>query len=488
MRVVLLFVLPSPPSMYTFKGSVPGHLGPINCVAFSSDGQYMASADGSGLLLITELARLRPGETKADVSDRYHFKSSITSLLWMPGSHRLYVGQANCELHILPLGDSVGERAYALTFAPEEYDNLSPEWQALIQINCLSFDAVSDRLAIALGASVIVISAPDFSADQYEEVCALNWLDLSSIDPSAPPPKVLPTEVRGVHFSRGGQEVLVTFLEDGIHCYSVKSRKECWTIQPRSYRIGRSAVDRAGQTMVCSNLYDGFDIYDIGTCKHLRTIHEYVDSDNNVPLPVLFIHNDAHVLCGTANGRVTVAATREDDSLAQFMINHHSDVIQSVAYVGGSGSPAYIATGSANPDNLCVRLWQRKPRIQWYDWDDEPSSVEPISPRITSAASTMTMTSPPNPRRPTLAANPSLESELRTRRSIPSIHRVEYARFNPEVSFFSLMFSFVGAILIVTAVAAVRPDHHLLDYPRDFFCLSFFAVYLFICIITSRSM
>lgn len=53
-----------------------------------------------------------------------------------------------------------------------------------------------------------------------------------------------------------------------------------------------------------SNLSDGFDLYQIGSRKLLRTLH--ATAKFNVPLPILFINDGAGLLTGSSVGAVRI--------------------------------------------------------------------------------------------------------------------------------------------------------------------------------------
>lgn len=56
-------------------------------------------------------------------------------------------------------------------------------------------------------------------------------------DTSGPPPNALASEVTSIHFLNNGQDLLATFLEEGIRLYSVAEREQRWRIRPKSYRM-----------------------------------------------------------------------------------------------------------------------------------------------------------------------------------------------------------------------------------------------------------
>ncbi|KAI0363208.1 hypothetical protein BV20DRAFT_958773 [Pilatotrama ljubarskyi] len=80
-------------------------------------------------------------------------------------------------------------------------------------------------------------------------------------------------------------------------------------------RSGRSTVSPDGRTLAVSNLYDGFDLYTVHDGKHMRTVEAEIRV--NVPLPVLFIADDA-LLMGTSCGEVRVCKPSDLDVIQVF--------------------------------------------------------------------------------------------------------------------------------------------------------------------------
>ena len=60
--------------------------------------------------------------------------------------------------------------------------------------------------------------------------------------------------------------------------------------------------------MAVSNLYDGFDLYSVKEQTHLRTFQ--VNTEVNVPLPVLFIGDASTLVVGTSCGEVRMIDVR----------------------------------------------------------------------------------------------------------------------------------------------------------------------------------
>ncbi|KAF5324007.1 hypothetical protein D9611_008263 [Ephemerocybe angulata] len=144
--------------------------------------------------------------------------------------------------------------------------------------------------------------------------------------------------------------------------WNLETCTELWRIDPESDKIGRSAVDSTGRFIVCSNLFDGFDIYDLDKRRYKRTVQNKYDKDQKFVLPALFINNDSDILAGSTNGKVMVVSVINDSMVSR--LDHGTEVVQSIgiriqAFVQPSKSLAYIATGSAGPGYTKVMVWER---------------------------------------------------------------------------------------------------------------------------------
>lgn len=58
--------------------------------------------------------------------------------------------------------------------------------------------------------------------------------------------------------------------------------------------------------VLVSNLSDGFDLYDVKKRAKVKSHVISLCRETNVPLPVLFIHDDADMLLGSSTGVVQV--------------------------------------------------------------------------------------------------------------------------------------------------------------------------------------
>ncbi|KAI0654585.1 quinon protein alcohol dehydrogenase-like superfamily [Cubamyces menziesii] len=177
--------------------------------------------------------------------------------------------------------------------------------------------------------------------------------------PSPPTEDILPyaSELlpRSLHFAEEGKVVIVSYLYHGIVCWNVSSKTWQWRIQTGT-RIARSALSPDEKAIAICNLMNGFAQYRVKTGEMLSQYP--VEVVDNVPLPVLFIHEGRSLLCGSDRGEVTIF-NAETGSLVQVL--QHPDVVQQ-AYRRAAGVD-WIATGTSEAgDRTSIILWKRRSR------------------------------------------------------------------------------------------------------------------------------
>lgn len=331
--------------VYTFTAS---HKNSVNTLAFSLDGKFLASGDEDGVLVIfnTKSGSQCGGAT---------FLAPITSLIWALNGTIIFVGMVDGSIHQFLPAKLVGYK-------------LAVNSNAQIQSIALH----NKKLAVAAGDTVELFDLES----QRSEVST--WTQCSSVGAewvSLQRPSPTP-EVRSIDFLKSGQSLLITYLEHGIRCWNIESHQQEWRIKPHSFRIGRSAINASGTYLVCSNLFDGFDVYCLDTQQYLRTLPAH--NVENVSLSLSFVHADVEAVLGTANGAVKVVNILSGDMTAD--LHHDSwDMIQTVAYTvsaDGISRQHIIATASSEKGpSTYVKLWMAV--VDEPNDDNHPSQAQP---------------------------------------------------------------------------------------------------------------
>ncbi|TFY55929.1 hypothetical protein EVG20_g9135 [Dentipellis fragilis] len=155
-------------------------------------------------------------------------------------------------------------------------------------------------------------------------------------------------------FMSSGRSLVVAYFEHGIFIWSLSSRSVKRVIVPVHSRIGQAALSTKEKLIAVSNLCNGFDVYRIIDGIHLH--HFPTTVTPNCILPVLFVHDDHSLLCGSACGFVTIYDIKSQ-SLQQVLHHPGGGIISAMAY--HKSAHQLIGTGSAETkDSTAVRLWR----------------------------------------------------------------------------------------------------------------------------------
>ncbi|TEB22632.1 hypothetical protein FA13DRAFT_1641027, partial [Coprinellus micaceus] len=74
---------------------------------------------------------------------------------------------------------------------------------------------------------------------------------------------------------------------------------------------GRASLNPSKSTLVCSNLYDGFDLYDLVSRQYIRTITTG-SGQTNVAVMSCFAEQGGNIVLGSSVGRVKIVSAHDD--------------------------------------------------------------------------------------------------------------------------------------------------------------------------------
>ncbi|KAG2005923.1 hypothetical protein CC2G_002287 [Coprinopsis cinerea AmutBmut pab1-1] len=351
------------------------HHDSINCAAFSNNGSLLASGDDNGVL------RIHNTESALGYEGIWQSTCAVTALVWHPSDKGLFVGLSGCRVDFIPLDGGTQYEIPLYTFP--HLNAVGDEHNPLAQVTSLAVDEEHGLLAVGVGDSAIVVTRPkgqkgplSFSPECDPPPTMISF-NLGQDDDSDPDLEEPPSKVQSVHFMRQGADIflVVTYLQDGIRCFNTKTHEQAWMIEPKSAGIGRSAIDSQGRYLVCSNLVDGFDVYNLSQRTYIGTIPLDIPEDRNVPLPAKFIHKDSYVLLGSACGEVAIASIPECQVVRT--LPHGTDIIQAIDHTT-IGSAHYIVTGAAEKgEETDMMVWLSHPEILFEpDTPDTPETPE----------------------------------------------------------------------------------------------------------------
>ncbi|KAH6915895.1 hypothetical protein BKA70DRAFT_1216201 [Coprinopsis sp. MPI-PUGE-AT-0042] len=305
----------------------------VNSVAFSPNAKYIASICEDGWVFVHTLGTSR-------LLGKSNLEQPATAIAWLPDSSAVLIGLVDGQIFCLFIDADLAGVKQSLT-PPNTYHRPRID--------------VTQKLVVGFGCDVAVIH---ISGDRKLGMFG----DYYYISPSvAPGHNTAGFEVRSLSILND-TNLLIAYLEAGVIACNMDSGEEVWRLTPRSFRIGRAAVDGSSRFLACTNLFDGMDIYDIHSGEHLQTVRLPIRV--NVALPVRFIYEGSHVLLGSASGRVRIVSV--PTGLLVDELEHGNDpndvfigdIVQAIDYTV-KGTVHYVVTAcSEKGPHTYIRIWQ----------------------------------------------------------------------------------------------------------------------------------
>ncbi|KAJ8454224.1 hypothetical protein ONZ51_g13155 [Trametes cubensis] len=364
------------------------HTDSINALTFSPDGLLLASGGDDGLLYVFTTKDAR-------VVHKLRGNTPVTALQWNSQERdQLYAGFGDGRVVVMqvteesvngfdiPRGDTHIGPVEALTvYSYHQHTRLAVCVASAVEIWTLIGD-----LQQVVRFRLDTLLLPPFVLNRTIENGSSN--------------SILP---RSVHVVDEGRTVIVSYLNHGIVCWELPGRRFLWHLKPRTRRMSTMVDSRL---LVLSNLYDGFDVYDIESKQYVRTYS--VRNHDNLPLPVVATADSLEVVAGTSSGDVCIFDI--NDVQATQHLDHDGVIIQALACCDVEGTIRLLATGSSERGRLTtVKIWQRNLRPQrslpgaTSSLRRQISSVSPLAAVKTSARPPVA----PHRSSPPIAASPS---------------------------------------------------------------------------------
>ncbi|KAF5371379.1 hypothetical protein D9615_009682 [Tricholomella constricta] len=245
----------------------------INVMRFSTDGEYLATGDRDGVMLMYESRSWR-------IVSNYRASTAIRALAWHPVAVKcLVVGRDNGDVSTLDIEAAEDDLM--------SFSNL---------IHCVEYNQSGNQLAVAYGTEVYLIN------DWHAETPGVH-LDLT---PYAVSPDANPAVPRSLHYI-SDDRLVVCFMDGYIALYHAmppyekirdfKMRRGAWV-------IGSSALSPSKTLLAVTNFHDGIDWYSVQKYKWIATTK--FDTKEHYSVGIQFI-DDESVVVGRSRGGLVLA-------------------------------------------------------------------------------------------------------------------------------------------------------------------------------------
>ncbi|TEB27318.1 WD40 repeat-like protein, partial [Coprinellus micaceus] len=312
----------------------------VNRVAFSSDTKLLASGGDDGCLCIHAFRLPSSYPLKAE------YPAAITSLKWIPGTHRLFVGLSCGSVHLLSIDDTVGQ------LVDVRVAHVSPH-----DISSLALDWRRKQLGVASGSIVYVFDLSRMKEGICRQIMAIRpgRYHGENFNSSTGPDR---WEIQDIHFIDRGARMLIAYLGSGVRMVNMDTlREDNMDCLLATQHVGVCAIDKTETYMAVFNFRDGFDFYDIREDRFLGSVE--LELRQHVAVQACFLSEAGLVVLGASDGKVkvvTVPGLREVDCL-----DHGEDIIQALNYCPEleGDSPGYIVTACAEKGTeTYVKIWK----------------------------------------------------------------------------------------------------------------------------------
>ncbi|KAI0363071.1 WD40 repeat-like protein [Pilatotrama ljubarskyi] len=254
-----------------------GHSDAVTVVAFSPDGERLASGGLDGRVCVWSVG-------SGKLLHVFLGKSSVLSVLWLDSNEYLVCGMEDGTIASL----AIHARRLQLTgFLAHRYP-----------VERLVFNGT--YLASAAHREVKV----------WARITNTSW----KLEADLPPPRRSSSTkceivATSVHWTSGPSRptvLLITYLSHGVAAFDGRTWARIGgTAVPG--RIADAHLTQDGRILAISNMLTGFELFELKGFVELEPLFEFQqDVINGPPIPVHFLHGDHAIIGGTLHGQVNI--------------------------------------------------------------------------------------------------------------------------------------------------------------------------------------
>ncbi|KIJ24898.1 hypothetical protein M422DRAFT_274224 [Sphaerobolus stellatus SS14] len=337
------------PLVYKHFRTLEGHKTSVNSIRFSPEGDYLATGDDDGYVLLWTMST-----GKIFDCIRVSGSGPITDIIWVINTQNqlgLFFSTADGSIFVYVKTDIHDDQKFSAAGVVKAHTGA---------VEMLAFDVFFRRLASIGGGQ---LKLWDISSD---------WI---FTEKHTEPSKEYIAKT--VHFFSEGRHVLVGYLESHrIIAWSIEPWKWLWERSVLT-RIGNSALSPSAGHLAIDNLKAGIDIYILPqmvrhgpftfTPSHSRLLLNYLrlgenHCTRNRTHQVAFLHDGESIVQGGKKGQAFIYHLSLSKPVQRINHGGAADIQAVTAYSMKDFS--FIVTGSASQVNPTVKVWTAKREVQ----------------------------------------------------------------------------------------------------------------------------
>ncbi|PPQ97700.1 hypothetical protein CVT26_001883 [Gymnopilus dilepis] len=317
--------------IYSFSGSLKGHKGAVNALAFNNNGSLLASGGDDEQVRIWDITAFRQCQNLMNSQGRW---GQITCLNFINFENSLAVdwlcfGTGRGIISIYRKSRRAAEFVEAWSLSV---------FSAGDSVEAFSFDPVHQRLAV--GSHYGQIKLLRCQNGKFVEV----WQD--ELRDAIP---------RAILFSDNGRSVNIFTLETGAIC--TRDAETSATVSTRILKtpIGHVAQCHSTGNLLVDNIQNGFDLYAPNRASPIRTFR--IELSRKFVKAGVFCEGGKTIACGSDHGRAYVFASGEDQVKQELIHGGRQDLIQAIKATTTNGF--HIIVSGASTGNWDIDVWKK---------------------------------------------------------------------------------------------------------------------------------
>jgi len=322
---------------YQLSARFRGSTGPINCLAFSQDGTFLASGADDEKVRIWDVERKKLHQVISDELERW---GQITCTQW------LYRFSENSLAICFGTG-----RGLFLIYQQAKHANTFKQFSstAVLPFNepveAMDFDSGNCKLVLTSHTGKIKL----FQVEKNGNLICMwtkNWNETSERKCVIP---------RSVHFTSKGGNIAIFGLESGMLVLknSVTGVDICIKVMKSS--IGYTCFNADRTRLLVDNLAKGFDLYNYPESSPSDSFT--IPRERAFIQEAIFVEDETMIVCGSDHGLIYTFSVGTTKCLQKIRHGSYKSLVQVLA---GSTRERYLIAAGTDDKMPDINVWEKK--------------------------------------------------------------------------------------------------------------------------------